>query len=336
VTAAVSTPLTRTAAITRATLTTAMLTLTAAISMGAGWLSLLAVRDLAVQAGWPPDTAWVVQPIVELFLVAGSLEIVCRAWEGRTDLAYPKALIAAALVVVLAANVTDHVLTDHVLRAAQSGRPGPMLVLVGSLAALVPAAQLGSLHLMSGRLDSLGRRTHHPHHTPEDITTEPTADPTTPPLDAAPSQPAAPRPPPPPVDRAATVAAVVAGTLTRTRPPHEPAAAPAPSVVGSQPSGQQQREPVVSSSAELTAVVEATILDREVCAMSEAARLLGVRAARLRSWVDGYSRAGRTYDPVIRLHPTGNDVLTWGEFVEAGYFREPRPRGTSSTRTRYL
>ena len=72
------------------------------------------------------------------------------------------------------------------------------------------------------------------------------------------------------------------------------------------------------------AVVEATILDREVYAMSEAARLLGVRTARLRSWVDGYRRAGRTYEPVIRLHPTGSDVLTWGEFVEAGYLREYR------------
>ncbi len=72
------------------------------------------------------------------------------------------------------------------------------------------------------------------------------------------------------------------------------------------------------------AVVEATILDREVYAMSEAARLLGVRTARLRSWVDGYSRAGRTYEPVIRLRSTGSDVLTWGEFVEAGYLREYR------------
>jgi len=46
-----STPLTRTAAITRATLTTAMLTLTAAISVGAGWLSFLAIRDLATLVG---------------------------------------------------------------------------------------------------------------------------------------------------------------------------------------------------------------------------------------------------------------------------------------------
>jgi uncharacterized protein (DUF433 family) len=72
------------------------------------------------------------------------------------------------------------------------------------------------------------------------------------------------------------------------------------------------------------AVGEATVLDREVYAMSEAARLLGVRTARLRGWVDGYSRAGRTYEPVIRLRPTGSDVVTWGEFAEASYLREHR------------
>jgi hypothetical protein len=134
-------------------LTAVMLALTAGISVGAGWLSFLAVRDLAVLAGWPAATAWAVQPVVELFLVVGSLETVCRAWEGRADLRYPTALIAGALVVVLAANVAD-----HVLRAAAERRSGPMLAVVGLLAALVPAAQLGSLHLISGRLHSLGGR----------------------------------------------------------------------------------------------------------------------------------------------------------------------------------
>jgi hypothetical protein len=196
-----STPLTRTAAITRATLTAAMLTLTAAISVGAGWLSFLAIRDLATLVGWPADTAWVVQPIVELFLVVGSLEIVCRAWEGRTDLTYPKTLIAAALAVVLLANVSD-----HVLRAAQAGHRGALLPLVGALAALVPAAQLGSLHLMSGRLDSLGRATHHA----TELTANPTADPTTSLSDAAVYD-----PPPPPLDRTALVTAVRSGQLTQ-------------------------------------------------------------------------------------------------------------------------
>jgi DNA-binding transcriptional regulator YiaG len=196
-----STPLTRTAAITRGALTTAMLTLTAAISVGAGWLSFLAIRDLAVLVGWPADTAWVVQPIVELFLVVGSLEIVCRAWEGRTDLTYPKALIAAALTVVLLANVSD-----HVLRAAQAGHPRSLLSLVGALAALVPAAQLGSLHLISGRLDSLGRTTHHT----TDLSAELTADATAPQdLDTREAE------EPPPLDRAAIVAAVRSGQMSQ-------------------------------------------------------------------------------------------------------------------------
>jgi hypothetical protein len=200
-----STPLTRTAAITRAALTAAMLTLTATISVGAGWLSFLAIRDLATLVGWPADTAWVVQPIVELFLVVGSLEIVCRAWEGRTDLTYPKALIAAALTVVLAANVSD-----HVLRAAQAGHPRSLPPLVGALAALVPAAQLGSLHLMSGRIDSLGRATH----PTTDLTHDPTAGSTTDLTkphdpDARDAQES------PPLDRAAIVAAVRSGRLSQ-------------------------------------------------------------------------------------------------------------------------
>jgi len=130
-------------------------------------------------------------------LVVGSLEIVCRAWEGRTDLTYPKTLIAAALTVVLLANVSD-----HVLRAAQAGHPRSLLPLVGGLAALVPAAQLGSLHLMSGRLDSLGRATH--------LTTDPTAEPTT-----THGPDAMDVEEPPPLDRAAIVAAVRSGRLSQ-------------------------------------------------------------------------------------------------------------------------
>jgi len=65
------------------------------------------------------------------------------------------------------------------------------------------------------------------------------------------------------------------------------------------------------------------VLDREVYGMAEAARLLGLRsAARLRGWIDGY----RTYPPVIRLEPTGSDLVTWGEFVEARYLGEYRNR----------
>lgn len=62
-------------------------------------------------------------------------------------------------------------------------------------------------------------------------------------------------------------------------------------------------------------------LEREVFGMSEAARLLGIEhTVTLRRWIDGYKR----YPPVIRLEPTGSDLVTWGEFVEAGYLTEYR------------
>ncbi len=69
-----------------------------------------------------------------------------------------------------------------------------------------------------------------------------------------------------------------------------------------------------------------TTLERPVYGMSQAARLLGLRTDALRRWIDGYHRAGTTYAPVIREDHTGDDTVTWGEFVEAGYLREYRAR----------
>ena len=67
-----------------------------------------------------------------------------------------------------------------------------------------------------------------------------------------------------------------------------------------------------------------SILERPVYGVAEAARLLGLRPDRVRAWLDGYDRVGTTYKPVVRLDPTGSDVVTWGEFVELGYLREYR------------
>jgi hypothetical protein len=67
-----------------------------------------------------------------------------------------------------------------------------------------------------------------------------------------------------------------------------------------------------------------SILDRPVYGVSEAAGLLGLRADRGQAWLDGYERQGALYAPVIRVEPTGQDVVSWGEFVELGYLREYR------------
>ena len=58
--------------------------------------------------------------------------------------------------------------------------------------------------------------------------------------------------------------------------------------------------------------------------MGEAARLLGLHVRTLRNWLDGYTARGKIYRPVLRETATGSDLLTWGEFVEAGYLAEYR------------
>lgn len=72
-----------------------------------------------------------------------------------------------------------------------------------------------------------------------------------------------------------------------------------------------------------------SILERPVYGLSQAADLLGLRTAKVRSWLDGYSRRGTSYPPVIRPEPSGSDLVTWGEYVELGYLREYRHAGVS-------
>ena len=67
-----------------------------------------------------------------------------------------------------------------------------------------------------------------------------------------------------------------------------------------------------------------SILERPVYGIGEAAGLLGLRTDRARARLDGYERAGTSYAPVIRPERTGDEVVTWGEFVELGYLREYR------------
>ena len=67
-----------------------------------------------------------------------------------------------------------------------------------------------------------------------------------------------------------------------------------------------------------------TVLEREVYEVGEAARLLGLHVRTLRNWLEGYSAHGKSYPPVLREAATGSDLLTWGEFVEAGYLAEYR------------
>lgn len=76
------------------------------------------------------------------------------------------------------------------------------------------------------------------------------------------------------------------------------------------------------------------VLDRPLYSHVEAARLLGVPARTLHRWLEGATRSGVHYDPVIRPAATGSDVVTWGEFVEAGLLRGYRRKRVSLQKMR--
>jgi uncharacterized protein (DUF433 family) len=64
-----------------------------------------------------------------------------------------------------------------------------------------------------------------------------------------------------------------------------------------------------------------TTLDREVYSEADAAKILRVPPATLHWWLEGGTRRGKTYPPVLRPEPIGKRSLTWAEFVEAGLLR---------------
>lgn len=73
----------------------------------------------------------------------------------------------------------------------------------------------------------------------------------------------------------------------------------------------------------------ANLLDRPTYGIAEVDRLLGLNPGTARRWIDGYSRGGRRYAPVVRPEPTGNELITWGEFVETRLLAEYRDQGAS-------
>lgn len=76
------------------------------------------------------------------------------------------------------------------------------------------------------------------------------------------------------------------------------------------------------------------LLERPVYTFAQVDELLGVGASTARRWIDGYTRQGRTYTPVIRERSTGREVATWGEFVECRFLAEYRDAGVSLGRMR--
>lgn len=62
--------------------------------------------------------------------------------------------------------------------------------------------------------------------------------------------------------------------------------------------------------------------------------MVGLHAGTAKRWLEGYTRLGRFYDPVLRPKPTGSDAVTWGEMVEARLLAEFRDRDVPVQRMR--
>lgn len=67
-----------------------------------------------------------------------------------------------------------------------------------------------------------------------------------------------------------------------------------------------------------------SLLDRPVYTFREVDRLLGLNQGTSRRWIDGYTRGGRTYSPIVREEATGEKWVTWGEFTETRLLSEYR------------
>lgn len=76
------------------------------------------------------------------------------------------------------------------------------------------------------------------------------------------------------------------------------------------------------------------LLERRVYEMAQVDRLLALTPGTARRWIDGYERGGRGYPPVVRLERTGDEFVTWGEFVEARFLSEYRSAGVPMVKMR--
>ncbi len=76
------------------------------------------------------------------------------------------------------------------------------------------------------------------------------------------------------------------------------------------------------------------LLARPVYGMAQVDWILRLHPGTSRRWIDGYERSGKAYPPIVRLQPTGDDIVTWGEFAEVRLLSEFRDAGILIQRMR--
>src|SRR4051812_5424622 len=72
-----------------------------------------------------------------------------------------------------------------------------------------------------------------------------------------------------------------------------------------------------------------SLLDRRLYSFGDVDAYLGLKAGTARRWIDGYRRRDRDYAPVIRERRTGDESVSWGEFVETRLLAGFRQRGAT-------
>jgi uncharacterized protein (DUF433 family) len=77
-----------------------------------------------------------------------------------------------------------------------------------------------------------------------------------------------------------------------------------------------------------------SLLERPVYGMGQVDRLLGLTPGTARRWIDGYKRGAKAYPPVVRPEATGDEIVTWGEFVETRLLSEYRDAGVPLVKMR--
>ena len=76
------------------------------------------------------------------------------------------------------------------------------------------------------------------------------------------------------------------------------------------------------------------LLDQPTYLYSEVDRLVRLPSGTARRWINGYSRSGKVYDPILRVAPIDSEWVTWGEFVETRMLAEFRDQKVPTPRLR--
>ena len=62
--------------------------------------------------------------------------------------------------------------------------------------------------------------------------------------------------------------------------------------------------------------------------------ILGLHPGTAQRWINGYSRRGKFYKPIVRELSLNTEVATWGEFVETYYLARFRHHGVPTNKQR--